>query len=311
MSHLAKTTNLNTLWTIKKPLDFSFNPYLFASTCVFVREKDFETIISSIRAIESIFTHPQFSQNITSFERRDNRGLFCAYDFHITDLGPKLIEIITNAGGCLLNYYLMRAQTVDPPNSYRPFSSQFSLDAILIQFKKEWEFFDTKNKSLSQAIMAIVDDSPLEQFLSLEFELFQKILASHLCSTYIIDAKDLQYKNHELFIIDKDGHKVIIDFVYNRLTDFYLESKEHQNLQSAYEQNACLITPNRKNVPDCWIGLELTEGKNRQVRRMTAAIGHPTLRLVRTKIGHLELLDLPPGSWRELSPKERKLIFKA
>ena len=67
----------------------------------------------------------------------------------------------------------------------------------------------------------------------------------------------------------------------------------------------------RKTVPDCWIGLELTEGKNRQVRRMTAAIGHPTLRLIRTKIGHLELLDLPPGSWRELFPKERKLIFKA
>lgn len=65
----------------------------------------------------------------------------------------------------------------------------------------------------------------------------------------------------------------------------------------------------RKTVPDCWIGLELTEGKNRQVRKMTAAIGHPTLRLIRMKIGHLALLDLPPGSWRELSPLERKLIF--
>ena len=65
----------------------------------------------------------------------------------------------------------------------------------------------------------------------------------------------------------------------------------------------------RKTVPDCWIGLELTEGKNRQVRKMTAAIGHPTLRLIRMKIGRLRLLDLPTGSWRELTPLERKLIF--
>jgi 23S rRNA pseudouridine2457 synthase len=65
----------------------------------------------------------------------------------------------------------------------------------------------------------------------------------------------------------------------------------------------------RKNVPDCWIALELIEGKNRQVRRMTAAIGHPTLRLMRVRIGSLELGDLAAGSWRELTPAERKLLF--
>ena len=60
----------------------------------------------------------------------------------------------------------------------------------------------------------------------------------------------------------------------------------------------------RKSVPDCWIGLELVEGKNRQVRKMTAAIGHPTLRLVRVRIGNFRLGDLPPGQWRVLSPEE-------
>ena len=59
----------------------------------------------------------------------------------------------------------------------------------------------------------------------------------------------------------------------------------------------------RKNVPECWIGLELIEGKNRQVRRMTAAIGHPTLRLIRVRIGSLWLGDLPPGQWRVLQPE--------
>jgi 23S rRNA pseudouridine2457 synthase len=66
----------------------------------------------------------------------------------------------------------------------------------------------------------------------------------------------------------------------------------------------------RKSVPDCWIGLELVEGKNRQVRRMTAAIGHPTLRLVRVRIGNFWLDDLPPGQWRVLSLEESRFILE-
>jgi 23S rRNA pseudouridine2457 synthase len=62
----------------------------------------------------------------------------------------------------------------------------------------------------------------------------------------------------------------------------------------------------RKSVPDCWIGLELVEGKNRQVRRMTAAIGYPTLRLLRVRIGQFILGNLPPGQWRELRDAERQ-----
>jgi len=65
----------------------------------------------------------------------------------------------------------------------------------------------------------------------------------------------------------------------------------------------------RKTVPVCWIGLELVEGKNRQVRRMTAAIGHPTVRLMRVGIGGLVLPDLASGTWRELSLAERRLVF--
>jgi 23S rRNA pseudouridine2457 synthase len=65
----------------------------------------------------------------------------------------------------------------------------------------------------------------------------------------------------------------------------------------------------RKNVPDCWIALELVEGKYHQVRRMTAAVGHPTLRLVRVQIGELQLGELPPGVWRELRTEDRSLVF--
>ena len=65
----------------------------------------------------------------------------------------------------------------------------------------------------------------------------------------------------------------------------------------------------RKNVPDAWLALELIEGKNRQVRRMTAAVGHPTLRLVRARVGDFALGELAPGKWRELTDAERAAVF--
>jgi 23S rRNA pseudouridine2457 synthase len=64
----------------------------------------------------------------------------------------------------------------------------------------------------------------------------------------------------------------------------------------------------RKSVPDCWIGLELIEGKNRQVRRMTAAVGHSTLRLLRVRVGSFWLSDLPPGRWRILDEREMGMV---
>jgi len=56
----------------------------------------------------------------------------------------------------------------------------------------------------------------------------------------------------------------------------------------------------RKSVPDSWLRLTISEGRNRQVRRMTAAVGYPTLRLVRWSIGDWSLDGLPPGEWRDV-----------
>jgi 23S rRNA pseudouridine2457 synthase len=66
----------------------------------------------------------------------------------------------------------------------------------------------------------------------------------------------------------------------------------------------------RKSVPDCWLALELIEGRNRQVRRMTAAIGHPTLRLIRVAIGGFVLGDLEAGTWLPLGPVERTRLLR-
>jgi 23S rRNA pseudouridine2457 synthase len=65
----------------------------------------------------------------------------------------------------------------------------------------------------------------------------------------------------------------------------------------------------RKSVPDCWIAMELMEGKNHQVRRMTAAVGHPTLRLIRVMIGDFEIGTLESGQWQEVSVKDRQRVL--
>lgn len=62
----------------------------------------------------------------------------------------------------------------------------------------------------------------------------------------------------------------------------------------------------RQSIPTAWLEITLQEGKNRQVRRMTAAVGHPTLRLVRQAIAHLHLGDLQPGQWRSVTAAERR-----
>jgi len=67
----------------------------------------------------------------------------------------------------------------------------------------------------------------------------------------------------------------------------------------------------RKSVPDCWIELVIVEGKNRQVRRMTAAVGHPTLRLIRVAVGEVQLGDLAPGAFRVLDDATERRLLKS
>ncbi len=67
----------------------------------------------------------------------------------------------------------------------------------------------------------------------------------------------------------------------------------------------------RKNVPTAWLRIVLNEGRKRQIRHMTAAVGHPTLRLLRIAIGPIELGTLPPGKWRTLTTEEIDALRRA
>nr|WP_256200200.1 hypothetical protein [Verrucomicrobium spinosum] len=97
-----------------------------------------------------------------------------------------------------------------------------------------------------------------------------------------------------------------------QLPDFYTLACKVQLLEPAplYPARVPPIRE-RKSIPTSWLAMKLVEGKNRQVRRMTAAVGYPTLRLIRAAMGRLELarLDLEPGKWQELTEGQIKLLL--
>lgn len=151
----------------------------------------------------------------------------------------------------------------------------------------------------------------------------------------VYPAGRLDYRSEGLLILSNDG-----DFI-QRLTDpaynhpkIYLVQVEHiptpENLQRLETEillpdlqtrtaRATLIPPPnlpprpvpvRPYHPTAWLQITLYEGKKHQVRRLTAAIGHPTLRLVRVAIGSISLGDLTPGEWRDLSQEELVHAFR-
>jgi 23S rRNA pseudouridine2457 synthase len=111
----------------------------------------------------------------------------------------------------------------------------------------------------------------------------------------------------------------ITDQALNQLMrgiDLYIEGRQIQTLPAQAKRISPPTLPPRnppirvrKSIPDSWIELTLTEGKNRQVRRMTAAVGYPTLRLIRSKIGHLELGDLKAGEWKACTKSDLVLVL--
>jgi 23S rRNA pseudouridine2457 synthase len=91
---------------------------------------------------------------------------------------------------------------------------------------------------------------------------------------------------------------IVLDGKTTRLAEVHLLSEEPELPERTVPIRF------RKSVPTAWLKITLREGMNRQVRRMTAAVGHPTLRLVRIAIGPIELGALQPGQWRELTRTE-------
>lgn len=220
-------------------------PHLFSATAVFLSPSQLDQMAAVAAAMDEVVALPAYRERVLDrappIARLDPgpRGVFLGFDFHLTAEGPRLIEVNTNAGGALLNAALARAQRAccaEMAATVRPATDLAALDtALQAMFAEEWR---RQRGNGAPAHVAIVDDDPARQYLHPEFQLFERLFRRAGIHAAIADAKDLAWRDGRLWHGDE-----VVDLVYNRLTDFYLESPAHAALRAAYEAGAVVLTP--------------------------------------------------------------------
>lgn len=221
-------------------------PHLFSNTAVFLSQRHALEMRSLIEAVDQVVATPAYQQHVMGWARPISGrpfgplGACMGFDFHLGPDGPQLIEINTNAGGAWLNAALARAQTPCCANLLEDSAAQPSPSSLenrlFAMFRDEWAL---QRGDAPLETVAIVDDSPTEQYLYPEFRLAARMFLRHGVRAVIADAGSLRYAEGRLW---HEGTP--IDLVYNRLTDFTLESPDHVALRNAYEAGAVVVTPN-------------------------------------------------------------------
>jgi hypothetical protein len=224
-------------------------PNLFADSAVFINEADMQRQRNIISAVERVIALPAYQELVLAYAPEAAKfipkahGVFFGYDFHLSVVGPQLIEINTNAGGALLNALVARTQKgcCDLAMDELPIQASSSLitnnpeRAFIEMFLEEWQAERGQQPLRS---IAIVDENPDAQFMFPEFMLFKYLFEQHNISAVICDSSELDFHDQALW---HKGQR--IDLVYNRLTDFGLEAAAHQALLEAYLTESVVVTP--------------------------------------------------------------------
>lgn len=216
---------------------------LFADSPVFLSQEHVATMQRFIRAMETVTHNDAYRRAVLASAPVRNdpgpRGVFFGYDFHLGADGPRLIEINTNAGGVLLNYYLATAQQACCDGIAAFFGGHLNFDdaenELVSMFREEWRL--QRGDAPLQSI-AIVDHAPAGQFLYPEFLLFQSLFRRHGIEALIADPAELELHDGALWFGAQQ-----VDLVYNRLTDFYLQAPESASLLQAFRSGAVVVSP--------------------------------------------------------------------
>ena len=209
-------------------------PQFFADVGITIDAVAMQGMAAIVAAIESVVALPAFHERVLAqapaIARLPTkaRGVFLGYDFHLTDAGPKLIEINTNAGGGLLNAYLLAEHG-------RAEEGARVRDEFVAMFREEWRL--ERGGAPLQRI-AIVDDEPAGQFLACEFALFKELFEEHGIAAVVADPRDFTRDGKRLL---HDGKPV--DLIYNRLTDFALDATVNADLRAVFEAGGVVLTP--------------------------------------------------------------------
>jgi len=221
------------------------HPHLFSSVPLFVDALDLARMQATIAAIERVAALPAFVQQVLVDAPElarfapGNAGVFFGYDFHLAPQGPQLIEVNTNAGGAMLNVLLAHAQQACDARmqgmATGPLAPAALERAVVDMFLHEWR---SVRGAAPLRCIAIVDETPAQQYLYPEFVLFSDLLQRHEIVTLIADPRDFSYRDGALFC-----GAARVDLVYNRLTDFGLSRDALAGLRAAYRDGAVVLTP--------------------------------------------------------------------
>ncbi len=219
--------------------------HLFSNVSVFLSANEVAEMQEVVAAIERVARLAAYKAAVLSWAPEISRedhgpvGALMGYDFHLGVDGPRLIEINTNAGGAYLNAVLARAQRACCAEMDTPLPPQAFEHAGFRMFQSEWM---RQRGTGAPNRVAIVDDSPEQQYLYPEFVLARQILAARGLDAIIADSNHLRYERGRLSV---EGRP--IDLVYNRVTDFAFDQPEHWALREAYRDGAVVVTPNPHN----------------------------------------------------------------
>lgn len=219
------------------------HPNLFSLAPVFLCDAHVRRMANVVRAVEAVVALPAYQEaalrwapDIARFDS-GARGAFLGFDFHLSDGGPKLIEINTNAGGGLLAAMVGDAALSCCGATVRAGNPEESFEAQAVRMLlAEWR---NAGRAGQPEAIAIVDEAPQGQYLYPEFLLMQGVLRRAGIAAVIATPGDLQYRNRVLYA---GGQWV--DLVYNRLTDFALADAASRALHDAYLDGGAAVTPN-------------------------------------------------------------------
>jgi glutathione synthase/RimK-type ligase-like ATP-grasp enzyme len=221
---------------------------LFSNVPVFLPAASIAAMQDVAAAVQAVSRQPGYRERVLSWAPEIARadpgpaGAFMGFDFHLTEAGPRLIEVNTNAGGAFLNELLAKAQLACCREMNQPFrflpGASFR-DDVVAMFEAEWRLHGA-DRPLRR--IAIVDDEPEAQYLYPEFILAREMLVRAGYEAEIAAPESLRFEGGHLLLQGEP-----IDLVYNRLVDFALEDPRHAPLRMAYVSHAAAITPNPHN----------------------------------------------------------------
>lgn len=219
--------------------------HLFSSSPVFVGAGHLRAMQAVIDAYSRLAGLPAMQERVGDHLRElgldppDRRvPALLGFDFHLTDDGPRLIEVNTNPGGVLLALHLQNAQKAcceAVEEMERPLASPAEIEQALVTMARSALFEESGDR---RPRIAIIDDQPTEQFLFPEFRLYAELFRRHELDAVIADPTDLRFDAGRL----RDGEGPI-DGVYNRSTDFELSQSESAALRNAWESGHVGVTP--------------------------------------------------------------------